>query len=254
MLLSSVKVKYGLILIGLLGGMGRPAGAQGPLSLRPGGPEEGLSIGLLQLGPPLAGEEELARIARDILLLRALNDLGLSREQIRQALPPLKEWLAAQRRFREGVKRWLLSQRARLLKGNPSAVERNRASQEMDTLRKRYREAIEAARRKITEVLGQEKGGGLIRLVRGGFTRELRPSFPLGPRPPRGRLPRPGTSRIRPPGPPPGPPPSRLPRPDRPEPPAAPGWTRPQWLPFGPPEAVLPRLIALLEEKLKAMK
>lgn len=192
---------------------------------------------------PPRDDEELARITQDILLLRRINRIGLSKEQIEKALPLLQQLLDEQKRFREETKEQLLKYRNRLIGGDIAEQEERAAAREMDELRRRQREDSRKTRQAVVEVLGQEQGRELLNLVSVGFVREPQP-----PGPPPADSERPREPRRSGPSQEPG-----QGGEQRPRGPQQPGDDeRPPRL--GRPETVLTRLIELLEEKLKLLE
>lgn len=88
-----------------------------PIAARAADPERGPGA---RTGLGAAGAPELAQIARDIILLRRINEIGLTRDQIGAVIPVLEKRLEDERAMRDDVKRLMLEQRRALLEGDVS--------------------------------------------------------------------------------------------------------------------------------------
>jgi hypothetical protein len=88
-----------------------------PLAARAADPARGSGT---RAGFGAAGMPELAQIVRDIMLLRRINEIGLTRDQIGAVIPVLEKRLEDERTMGDDVKRLMLQQRRALLEGDVS--------------------------------------------------------------------------------------------------------------------------------------
>jgi hypothetical protein len=179
--------------------------------------------------PPLEQEDpELGAIVRDIILLRMINEIGLTRDQIAALIPELEGLLRDEQATRADVKALFLEQRRALLKGNvPEAqleASRARIKQRTDQFRDQSGRRLDG----LTPRLSAEQVRQVRRLVTAGpalWRHGPRATPPASPREPQLRR---GPDRDR-------------------------GPERPSGEEMAPSGQVLERVIALLKEKLQAM-
>ena len=247
---------------------------------REGLPEELVApffFGMPFVQPPGA-DADLAKIVQDIALLRAINRIHLSREKIERLLRILKEWNEQNNSFRERVMAVLLEQRERLLKNDVSEGKLAAASKEMSDLREWHRKVGDDAKAKVMRELGEAQGSAFVSILDDTFARRPRPpmEWRVGSRRPqaaerkgrhrpsvgerrphrewRGEQPRESLDNEAPrEGEQMKPPPGTRGRMGDPRRPHRGRWrqARAPRLHFGATDAVLPRVIELLEEKLK---
>jgi len=133
--------------------------------------------------PILTGQRdvELTNLARDIVVLRAINSLAMTKEQIQKLVPLLEQMVAADRRLREGARRQLAAERQRLLAGNPPPEESRRAMMALSDARREYQKEAEQVMNRVLGILSPKQGEKLKRIVAGGLGRAAA-SGPAAPR------------------------------------------------------------------------
>jgi len=170
------------VALALLAASVRPGLAQprpGP-GARPGPPRVPMPM-LMGAGR----DTELTALAWDIVALRAINSLGMTREQIEKLIPALEGVLAAEKRLREEALRQLRAERARLLAGTATPEQAGAAMAAIAEARHRYTQDLDQAMSRIGDILKAEQMETLKRLVAGPISRG-RPA-----RAPEARAPRP---------------------------------------------------------------
>jgi hypothetical protein len=169
-------------------------------------------------------DPELAELARDIMLLRGINQIGMTREQIGVVIPALEGMLREERAMRGDIKTLMLQQRRALLKGDVP-------QDQLDASRRKIKDRAQASKDQVGRTLQ-----GLSRSFSPAQIDGLRALVMTGP-----GLRRSETGpRDRPAQPPRGP--------RTMEPPRAGHGDE-----MGPSAMILERIIALLKEKLGAM-
>jgi hypothetical protein len=182
---------------------------------------------------PEAADPELAQIARDIILLRMINQAGLTPDQIAAVIPVLEGVLSDERAMREEVKRLMLEQRSALLRGDvPDAqleASRRKIKDRTQAFMERVRQRVEG----LGKTLNPDQMKGLRALVTTGPSLWRRGGMAPEQGREGSRREPPGMQRNRERG----------------------GVTAPRWgEESGPSVRILARVIALLKEKLAVMR
>jgi hypothetical protein len=123
--------------------------------------------------PMLMGGErdpELTSLVRDIVALRAIDSLGMTRDQIEKLIPLLEQELAAEGRLRDQALEQLRGERARLIAGT-ATPERSRAAQAaIAEARRRYAQDMERMTSQAGSFLSAQQVEKLKRLAAGALT------------------------------------------------------------------------------------
>src|SRR3990170_4182041 len=98
-----------LMLLALMAS-GGAALAQG---MPPGPPPDGPGMAAPPPGPPPLGDPELARLTTDIVILRAINQMNATPEQLSKVADLLRDLVKAERDLRERGQRTLADERER---------------------------------------------------------------------------------------------------------------------------------------------
>jgi len=149
------------------------------------GPRSRVRPGMARMPMPmLMGAErdtELTGLARDIVALRAINSLRMTRDQIEKLIPLLEELLAAEGRLRQQALEQLRSERARLIAGSATREQSRAALEAIAEARRRYAQEVERTTSQAGSVLSQEQVKKLKRLAAGAFAstrNRRRPAMP----------------------------------------------------------------------------
>jgi len=106
-------------------------------------------------------DPELAQIARDILLLRIINQVGMTADQIAAVIPTLEGLLSEEQAMREDVKRVMLEQRRALLAGDVPEAQLQESHRKMRERTQAFREGV---RKRLAELNGSLKDEQVKRL------------------------------------------------------------------------------------------
>jgi len=195
-----------------------PIGAQPPKKPR-GAPQASagprIPMPMLTRG---ARDTELTDLVRDIVALRAINSMGITRDQIEKLIPVLEDIAAAEKRLREQAIRELKAERAGLLAGTATAEQSRKTQAAIATARRAFTRASEQAKAKAATILTPEQMSKFSRLTGAGPRKGAASAMPQGAAPP------------------------------------APGKGLLQGIGGGPSAQVLQHVIGLLNEKLQAMQ
>jgi hypothetical protein len=137
--------------------------------------------------PMLMGrrDAELTGLARDIVILRAINSLKLTKDQIEKTIPILEQVVAADQRLRENALQQLRAERARLLAGTATGDSTRQAMTAIADARQRYSSEIDQLQGKLSQILNKEQTDTLRKIVAGapgpGMRPEGRPESPAPP-------------------------------------------------------------------------
>jgi len=131
-----------------------------------------------------ARDTELTNLVRDIVALRAINSLGMTREQIEKLVPVLEDVVAAENRLRQEAVRELKAERARLLAGTATAEQSRKTQATIATARRAFTRASEQAKAKAAIILTPEQLGKFNRLTGAAPRKGAAPAMPQGAAPP----------------------------------------------------------------------
>lgn len=175
-----------------------------PRSMRPG-------MGGLAGMFGMQDDPELAQLALDIHLLRAINQMQLTRAQVDHILPALRHAIEARHHAREVTKRRLHELREQLLRGTEPDGQAGEAFAQLQRVQREAARAGEEARRVLRETLEPHQQRILQQVLTAGMPGQMGPGFgqrqagpfppPSGPRAPGGArpervAPRPGMSPL----------------------------------------------------------
>jgi len=124
-------------------------------------------------------DTELTGMVQDIIALRAINSLGMSKDQIEKLIPVLQEVLAAEKRLREEALGQLRGERARLLAGTATPEQSDAARAAIVEARRRYADQVEQAKSRAAAFLSPEQMEKWTRLGAGAFTRRHAGARPM---------------------------------------------------------------------------
>jgi hypothetical protein len=110
-------------------------------------------------------DTELTDLVRDIVALRAINSMGITRDQIEKLIPVLQDIAAAEKRLREEAIRELKAERARLLAGTATAEQSRKTQAAIATARRAFTRASEQAKAKAATILTPEQMSKFSRLT-----------------------------------------------------------------------------------------
>jgi len=129
-------------------------------------------------------DTELTDLVRDIVALRAVNSLRMTREQIEKLIPVLEDVAAAERRLREEAVRELRAERARLIAGTATPEQSRRTQAAIATARRAFTRASEQAKARAATILAPEQLSKFNRLTGAGPRKGAAPAMPGGAAPP----------------------------------------------------------------------
>lgn len=149
-------------------GYAQPGPRRGP------GPRAGMSRRIPM--PMLMGrrDAELTAVARDIVILRAMNGLNLTRNQIERIIPILEQVVSADRNLREEALRELRAERARLLAGTGSPEESQQTMAAINAARRQYAVELQGLQGRLDQVLTKEQSESLKKIVAGTLAPGIR--------------------------------------------------------------------------------
>jgi hypothetical protein len=121
--------------------------------------------------PMLMGQPdpELTIVVRDIVILRALNSIDMSVDQVKQLIPLLERVVEADRRLRAEALRELRAERERLLVGTATAQKSDETQQAIAASRRQYEEEMERLKSQALSFLSAEQGEKLTKLTMAGW-------------------------------------------------------------------------------------
>ena len=119
--------------------------------------------------PMLMGrrDAELTATVRDIVVLRAINSLNLTRDQIEKVIPILEQVVSADRKLREEALRQLRAERARLLAGTGTPEDSRQTMVAITAARRDYAAELQGLQGRLDQILTKEQGDSLKKIVAG---------------------------------------------------------------------------------------
>jgi hypothetical protein len=166
----------------VLATMAWPLGAQPPKKPGPAPQASAEARIPMPMLTPAARDTELTDLVRDIVALRAINNLGLTSEQIEKLIPVLQEVVAAEKRLREQAIRQLEAERARLLAGTATAEKSRKTQAAIATARRAFTRASEEARARAAAILTPEQLSKFNKLTGVGPRKGAAPAAPQTPK------------------------------------------------------------------------
>jgi hypothetical protein len=130
-----------------------------------------------------ARDPQLAALVRDIVVLRAINSLGMTRQQIAAVIPELEQVVAADRRLRDEVRKQLLAERQHLLAGTATPQQSRQAMAAIGAARRRYAQELADVKDEMGRILSPEQMHKLNRLASGASAAQP-PTGMNAPQPP----------------------------------------------------------------------
>jgi len=122
-----------------------------------------------------ARDAELTRLVRDILVLRVINSLGMTRQQMAALIPLLENVVAADRRLRDEARKQLLAERQRLIAGTATPQQSRQAMAAIAAARRRYAQELADIRDQTGQVLSPQQVQKLNRLASGAAPGPAKP-------------------------------------------------------------------------------
>lgn len=162
------------LMAGMLIQVSRPVSAQPELDVPPPppGPAEGrrgaAGMQLMMWGG--LGQErdtELAQLTMDIMLLRQINQIALSADQIKQMIPLLQQLVDGEKELKKTTKQLLLDERKQLLRGEADKDQLRQARTKMREMAEQFRDRTEKVMGQTAQVLTPEQAEKMKALVMG---------------------------------------------------------------------------------------
>ncbi len=170
-IVAATAVMLGM-LSALPGAAAPPAGPPPRREPGPGGVRAPMPMLMAQRDPELTG------LVRDIVILRAINGLGMTLDQTKKLIPALEQVAAAERHLRDEALRQLRAERARLLVGSGTDEGSRDARKALAAVRSEHAAELDRIVSQISGFLSADQVGKLKKLAMGGARREGRPREP----------------------------------------------------------------------------
>jgi len=146
--------------------------ASGPVSAQPelnapAPPEGRMRAARMPMWGGPGQDPELAKLTMDIMLLRQINRMDLSVDEIREVIPLLQQLVDGEKELKKATKQLLVNERKRLLRGEVDQEQLEQARMKMKELAEQSRDRTEKAMDEMAQVLAPEQAEKMKRLLMG---------------------------------------------------------------------------------------